>query len=929
MSQNSNDYFVSPRQGPPSLPEVGQNNLWFQDRKTDEVLVFVHGIFSDSRSCWLRTDPLSVYWPDLVSRDCRFNRYSIYLGGYYTALDAGAFKVQHCADELFRALARPDRPGARSVLQRTSIVFICHSTGGIVVRYLLESRAATFKEKTVGLVLIASPSFGSAWASTLSWLSSFYNAQLARQLEWGNNSLDDLDERFHRLIKERRIPHLIGAEAYENHFIFHRKLLPDRLVVVDKNSAGRYFAPAHLLARTDHFTSVKPDSERHPAHSLLVDFSSQLDEYQRLSVIISASDHTSTARSYDLTDVGSVVAPRSANGSENVDLATSTQSSKTVVIFFFGLGDAQLEIGRLMDIIDEMSLSFARHSITLRSWAFEVDPMSKSTTQGGSTPVIAEQFSCGRDGSIPYDLFVGIMGRPTVSLPNRGSGIAHEFLEAMKSFEANGTPHVLFYFDAKEPDANSLDNQINEVLRFRTQFPGLCATYTSAEDLDAQFRRHLLTELLDLLHPNASQSHDPIQDNSWDQGVAAFDRIHVGYSPTFLDNSAARVGRILRQLNLLFGSERRLRSPERRVLIGSIMSLFLKESDRRLFELSAGWSTEEAAGIRDAVNRSLDPSRLILRSMGSVRLDLIGAFLIIGMRLDLSRRTIAFAADTIVPLAETSDEWLAFLTDDIICGRGIVRFHLLAPSMDWVDPLKCAAAVGLEVIWQRTRTVLTRHGFSFAVSQSRVELAADVGIPPREAFDLITRSAQQALESLPTLPHFGQTKLPPLEALLPLPLSKVRRPVAFRAPMPGSVRLLVDGIVTAEEADSGAITYYPPPGNAVVCVLECDEAGEFIPLIESHLQRVSPIEAGILDSALSSLDAMRLCGLWNDLLESAWPAVSVPDPDRELSAIAYHILRDAFEELSSATGSMLARRDIFWDAMENIRGQLEDFIPQR
>ena len=280
MPSNSNSSFISRAKTEPKLPESGNNNLWYEDRGTDAVLVFLHGIFSDSRSSWLREETPSVYWPDLVLRDRRFQRYSLYLAGYYTALDAGAFKVQHCADELFRALARPDGPGVPSVLDRKTLVFVCHSTGGIVARYLLESRASEFKEKTVGLVLIASPSFGSAWATKLSWLSELYNARLARQLEWGNDTLDDLDERFHRLIRERRIPHLLGVEAYENHFVFHRKFLPDRLVVVDKNSAGRYFPPAHLLARTDHFTSVKPDSERHPAHALLVDFCSDLEKYE-------------------------------------------------------------------------------------------------------------------------------------------------------------------------------------------------------------------------------------------------------------------------------------------------------------------------------------------------------------------------------------------------------------------------------------------------------------------------------------------------------------------------------------------------------------------------------------------------------------------------------------------------------------------------
>jgi len=92
-----------------------------------------------------------------------------------------------------------------AVLERKTIVFVCHSTGGIVVRYFIDSHIQDFSAKTVGLLLIASPSYGSAMAIQLTLLSQFYNQQLARQLEWGNDSLDSLDERFHRLIRERRI----------------------------------------------------------------------------------------------------------------------------------------------------------------------------------------------------------------------------------------------------------------------------------------------------------------------------------------------------------------------------------------------------------------------------------------------------------------------------------------------------------------------------------------------------------------------------------------------------------------------------------------------------------------------------------------------------------------------------------------------------
>jgi hypothetical protein len=258
-----------------ALPQHGQNNLWFHYNQSRAVIVFVHGIFSDSRGCWLHDDagypPRTVYWPALVRSDPRFGNPSIYLAGYYTAIDAGPYEIRNCADEVFRALAREDPQGRPGPLEKETVVFVCHSTGGIVVRYLLEVHESSFVDKNIGLVLIASPSYGESLPTRLEWLARFYNQQLGIQLQWGSWSLRDLDARFRDLLDQRRLC-IHGVEAYENHFIFHRPWLPDRKVLVTEASAGRYFGAPVLLRNTNHFTAVKPDSKQHPAHELLVDF---------------------------------------------------------------------------------------------------------------------------------------------------------------------------------------------------------------------------------------------------------------------------------------------------------------------------------------------------------------------------------------------------------------------------------------------------------------------------------------------------------------------------------------------------------------------------------------------------------------------------------------------------------------------------------
>jgi hypothetical protein len=263
------------------------------------------------------------------------------------------------------------------------------------------------------------------------------------------------------------------------------------------------------------------------------------------------------------------------------------------------------------------------------------------------------------------------------------------------------------------------------------------------------------------------------------------------------------------------------------------------------------------------------------------------------------------------------------LTEEIVCERGIVRFHLLAPSGAWVDPLIVATAVALEALWQSTRTVLTRYGLSFAVARSRVETDADVGPVPAAVLESITRSARETTDSLPAFPHFGESQLPDLGTLLPLPFSKVRASVSFRAPMPGPVRLLAGGVIVAQEPESGVIEYLPPSGEAIDCVLECDPAGAFIPVVQSRLQRLSPVEGAILDCSSDRAGALRSLGLWNDLLESIWPGASRPEPDREDLSAAFHVLRNAFEEMRVAVEPLLLeRRDVYWDAMEIIRKRL-------
>ncbi len=94
----------------------------------------------------------------------------IYLAGYQTDVNIGPYPFRDCATEVFRALKHEDQNGHPAVMDKDKITFVSHSMGGIIVRHLLVDHSQEFEKKQVGLVLIASPSYGSRLANTITYL---------------------------------------------------------------------------------------------------------------------------------------------------------------------------------------------------------------------------------------------------------------------------------------------------------------------------------------------------------------------------------------------------------------------------------------------------------------------------------------------------------------------------------------------------------------------------------------------------------------------------------------------------------------------------------------------------------------------------------------------------------------------------------------
>lgn len=244
-----------------------QNNTWVHQSRSRTVIIFVHGILSNSDGCW-RNSRSQTYWPELVAHDPAFEDPAIFASGYTADFGAGLYDIRSAADAVLAHLRCPG-PGT-TPLDKDRLLFVCHSQGGIVVRQMLCSHFEEFKNKQVGVVLCGSPSWGSIYGTLVAPIAMLIRFQQGMALKWGGPTLKNLDRDFLDLLRERRIPNITGVCLAETRGrLFGLLPIPK---VVAAASATRYFHSWHLIPKTTHATLVKPDSTSHLSHVHLRDF---------------------------------------------------------------------------------------------------------------------------------------------------------------------------------------------------------------------------------------------------------------------------------------------------------------------------------------------------------------------------------------------------------------------------------------------------------------------------------------------------------------------------------------------------------------------------------------------------------------------------------------------------------------------------------
>lgn len=96
---------------------------WLRNHSSNTVVVFLHGLMSDSEKCWLNPNG-NIYWPDLLIGDARFNGIDIYMASFFTSIDSNDYSIQDCADEVISDLSQTDAQMNKCVLTRKRLFLL-------------------------------------------------------------------------------------------------------------------------------------------------------------------------------------------------------------------------------------------------------------------------------------------------------------------------------------------------------------------------------------------------------------------------------------------------------------------------------------------------------------------------------------------------------------------------------------------------------------------------------------------------------------------------------------------------------------------------------------------------------------------------------------------------------------------------------------
>ena len=105
---------------------------WLRPASNGVVLIFVHGLLSSSETAWSVGSQTS--WPQLVVHDSELASVGVYTFTYSSHILSGTYRIGDAVDALKEQL------GLGGLYASKTLIFVCHSMGGILVRQFIVDR---------------------------------------------------------------------------------------------------------------------------------------------------------------------------------------------------------------------------------------------------------------------------------------------------------------------------------------------------------------------------------------------------------------------------------------------------------------------------------------------------------------------------------------------------------------------------------------------------------------------------------------------------------------------------------------------------------------------------------------------------------------------------------------------------------------------
>jgi len=225
-------------------------------------VVFIHGLGGHAVDTWCNTE--ENFWLRWLGEE--FFNIAVWTVGYDATPSAwvkDTMPMEDRAMNILNNLAHTPPIGQRP------IIFIVHSMGGLLLKYMLEKAKIDSDYKhilnqTKGAVFLAVPHDGAGGASFLKALSIVFRVNdIVKQLEKNASALDRLDGSFNTIVKQEKLKCISFFETKEIRIKkFYGLLGTKGIKIVSKASAiGRFIQSEPIGIDEDHIGICKLNSK--------------------------------------------------------------------------------------------------------------------------------------------------------------------------------------------------------------------------------------------------------------------------------------------------------------------------------------------------------------------------------------------------------------------------------------------------------------------------------------------------------------------------------------------------------------------------------------------------------------------------------------------------------------------------------------------